>query len=190
MIELARVVDAESRSLRKTFEAEDDVQQQAQAAIGKARFAVLGTTTYPDATFTLRLAYGAVKGYEENGARVEPLTNMAGLYQRSDDHKDRVPFDLPQRWVDRKGSVDMATPMDFVSTCDIIGGNSGSPTIDRKGEFVGIVFDGDIQSLSSDVAYDDVQSRAVSVHSAAIIEALRKVYGVNALADELVNGHR
>ena len=190
MIEVARSIDAESRSLRKTFEAQDEIQQQAQAAIGKARFAVLGTSTYPDATFTLRLAYGAVKGYEENGARVEPLTNMAGLYQRSDDHKDRVPFDLPQRWVDRKGAVDMATPMDFVSTCDIIGGNSGSPTIDRKGEFVGIIFDGDIQSLSSDVAYDEVQSRAVSVHSAAIIEALRKVYGVNALADELVNGHR
>jgi hypothetical protein len=190
MIEVARMIDDESRTLRKTFEAEGDVEQQAQAIIGKARFAIEGTSTYPDATFTLRLAYGQVKGYEENGASVPALTTIAGLYQRSADHGNREPFDLPARWTGKKDGVSLDTPYNFVSTCDIIGGNSGSPTVNQKGEFVGIIFDGDIQSLSADLAYDGVQSRAVSVHSAGILEALRKVYGVTPLADELVNGHR
>jgi hypothetical protein len=190
MIELARLVDDESRSLRKTYEAQNEIKQQAQAIIGKARFAIEGTSTYPDATFTLRLSYGAVKGYEENGAAVPSMTTIAGLYQRSADHNDREPFDLPQRWVDKKQALNLDTPMNFVSTCDIIGGNSGSPTVDRKGEFVGIIFDGNIESLPGDYTFDDAQMRAVSVHSAGILEALRKVYGVKALADELVNGHR
>jgi hypothetical protein len=190
MIELARKIDDESRTLRKTYEAEGDIEQQAQAIIGKARFAIEGTSTYPDATFTLRLAYGQVKGYQENGVAVPALTTIAGLYQRSADHGNREPFDLPARWVEKKGGVNLDTPYNFVSTCDIIGGNSGSPTVNQKGEFVGIIFDGDIESLSADLAYDGVQSRAVSVHSAGILEALRKVYGVAALADELVSGHR
>lgn len=190
LIEVARLIDDESRALRKSFEAEDEITQEAQAAIGRARFAIEGTSTYPDATFTLRLAYGAVKGYEQNGATVAPLTTIAGLYQRSAEHGDREPFNLPQRWVDKKADVNMATPYDFVSTCDIIGGNSGSPTVNRDGEFVGIIFDGNIQSLFADVAYEGVLSRAVSVHSAGIIEALRHVYGVTSLADELINGHR
>jgi len=141
--------------------------------LGKARFAIVGTGTYPDATFTLRLAYGTVKGYEENGARVPSLTRIGGLYQRSDEHKNNVPFDLPERWVEKKASVNMDTPMDFVSDCDIIGGNSGSPDINRNGDFVGIIFDGNIQSLPSDYVYDGVQSRAVSTDSTAILEALR-----------------
>lgn len=190
MIEVARVIDDESRTLRKTFEAEGDIEQQSQAIIGKARFAIEGTSAYPDATFTLRLAYGQVKGYEENGAAVPALTTIAGLYQRSADHGNREPFDLPARWTERKDKVSLDTPYNFVSTCDIIGGNSGSPTVNQNGEFVGIIFDGDIQSLSTDLAYDGVQSRAVSVHSAGILEALRKVYGVTPLADELVSGHR
>jgi hypothetical protein len=190
LIEVAHLIDDESRALRKAFEAEDEITQEAQASIGRARFAIGGTSTYPDATFTLRLAYGAVKGYEENGATVAPLTTIAGLYQRSAAHGDREPFNLPQSWVDKKDAVNIATPFDFVSTCDIIGGNSGSPTVNRDGEFVGIIFDGNIQSLSADLAYDGVQSRAVSVHSAGILEALRQVYGVAPLADELANGHR
>jgi hypothetical protein len=190
MIELARLVDDESRALRKTHEAQDETQQQAQAAIGKARFAVEGTSTYPDATFTLRLSYGVVRGYEEDGVAVPPMTTMAGLFRRSKEHGGREPFDLAPRWAEREQALNLDTPLNFVSTCDIIGGNSGSPTVDRKGEFVGIIFDGNIQSLTEDLAYDDVQSRALSVHSAGIIEALRKVYGVGALADELVNGHR
>jgi len=190
MVELARLIDDESRALRKTYEAQNEIKQQAQAAIGKARFALEGTSTYPDATFTLRLSYGAVRGYEENGAAVPSITTIAGLYQRSEEHKDREPFDLAPRWVGKQKALNLDTPLNFVSTCDIIGGNSGSPTVDRKGEFVGIIFDGNIQSLVEDLAYEDVQMRALSVHSAGILEALRKVYGVNALADELVNGHR
>jgi len=190
MIELARTIDAESRALRRAHEAQDEIEQEAQATIGRARFAMEGTSTYPDATFTLRLSYGAVKGYVENGAAVPSMTTIGGLYRRSEEHRGREPFDLPPRWVERKTALNMDTPMNFVSTCDIIGGNSGSPTVDRKGEFVGIIFDGNIQSLPEDLYYEDVQSRSLSVHSAAIIEALRKVYDVNVLADELVNGHR
>ncbi len=190
MIGLARLVDDESRALRKSYEAQNEIKQQAQAVIGKARFAIEGTSTYPDATFTLRLSYGAVRGYRENGVDVPSMTTIAGLYKRSAEHNDRVPFDLPQKWVDKKQALDLDTPMNFVSTCDIIGGNSGSPTVNRKGEFVGIIFDGNIESLPGDYTFDDARMRAVSVHSAGILEALRKVYGVNALADELVNGRR
>ena len=190
MIELARLVDGESRALRRTYEAQDEIKQEAQAAIGRARFASEGTSTYPDATFTLRLSYGAVRGYQEDGAAVPSMTTFAGLFQRSQEHQNREPFDLPARWVDRRQALNMGTPLNFVSTLDTVGGSSGSPTVNARGEFVGIVFDGNIQSLTEDLAYDDVQSRSLSVHSAGIIEALRKVYGVNALADELVNGHR
>ncbi len=190
MIELARLVDDESRALRKTYEGQDEIKQEAHAVIGRAQFAIEGTSTYPDATFTLRLSYGVVKGYDENGTAVPPMTTIAGLFQRSAEHHNLGPFDLPPRWVDKKQALDLDTPFNFVNTCDIIGGNSGSPTVDRKGEFVGIIFDGNIESLPGDYAYDAVVARAVSVHSAGILEALRKVYGVNALADELVKGHR
>ncbi|HEY1791342.1 MAG TPA: S46 family peptidase [Opitutaceae bacterium] len=190
MIELARSVDQEARALRRTAEDASEVIQESQAVIGRARFAVLGTSTYPDATFTLRLAYGTVKGYEQDGEHIGSITHFDGLYRRSDEHHGREPFDLPQKWQAARGRVNMATPMDFVFTADIVGGNSGSPTINRDGEFVGIVFDGDIQSLTMDIAYSDAQSRAVSTSSNAIIEALRKVYGVGALADELTSGHR
>ena len=190
MVELARLIDDESRALRKTYEGQNEIKQEAHAIIGKAQFALEGTSTYPDATFTLRLSYGAVKGYSEDGTPVPSMTTIAGLYQRSADHHDQVPFDLPRRWVDKKQALNLDTPFNFVNTCDIIGGNSGSPTVDRKGEFVGIIFDGNIESLPGDFAYDEVVARAVSVHSAGILEAMRKVYGVNTLADELVNGHR
>jgi hypothetical protein len=184
MIELARLIDGPAREARKVFEAQDETKQQAYAELAKARFAVEGTSNYPDATFTLRLAYGAVRGYEENGKPVVPLTNFAGLYQRSAEHKDQPPFDLPKRWIDRKAKVNLSTPFDFITDADIIGGNSGSPVVNKANEFVGIIFDGNIQSLALDVAYSDKQARAVSVDSAAITEALRKVYDANALADE------
>jgi hypothetical protein len=118
------------------------------------------------------------------------MTTMAGLFRRSEEHGGREPFNLAARWLERRRSINMDTPLNFASTCDIIGGNSGSPTVNRQGEFVGIIFDGNIQSLTEDLAYDDMQSRALSVHSAGILEALRKVYGAGALADELVSGHR
>ncbi|HMC64171.1 MAG TPA: S46 family peptidase, partial [Gemmataceae bacterium] len=173
MIELARMVDGEARALRKVIEEQGEIKQQAQAQIGKARFAFEGTSQYPDATFTLRLAYGLVKGYEENGQHVPFETTMAGLYQRAADQKNKPPFDLPARWVKRKPRLALSTPLNFVCTADIIGGNSGSPLVNRKGEFVGIIFDGNIQSLVADFYYTETQGRAVAVHSQGIIEALR-----------------
>jgi Peptidase S46 len=185
MIELARLIDPESRALRKIVETQTETKQQAHAQIGKARFAVQGTSTYPDATFTLRLAYGAVKGYEEDGKAIPFQTTFAGLYQRAAEHNNKPPFDLPPRWAERKDRLDLATPFDFVNTADIIGGNSGSPVINRKAELVGIIFDGNIQSLVLDFIYTEEQARAVAVHSQGVIEAVRKVYDANDLADEL-----
>ncbi|MEO7413743.1 MAG: S46 family peptidase [Opitutaceae bacterium] len=190
LIEIARAIDQEARGLRKILETQDEVKQQAHAAISRARFALQGTSNYPDATFTLRLSYGAVKGYEENGTRVPPTTNIAGLYQRSADQGNKPPFDLPRRWVEKKNALDLDTPYNFVSTADIIGGNSGSPVVNRAAEFVGIIFDGNLPSLTGDYGYEDLQSRAVSVHSAGILEALRKVYEVPALVNELTSGRR
>ncbi len=186
MIELARVVDSDARRLRKTLESEvQEVKQQAYADIAKLKFKVEGTDTYPDATFTLRLSYGDVKGYEEDGKKVAPFTDFAGLYKRSEMHHDQPPFDLPPRWLERKDKLNLQTPYNFVSTCDIIGGNSGSPVINKEAEVVGLIFDGNVQSLVLDFLYTDVQSRAVSVDSRGIVEALRKVYDANDLADEL-----
>lgn len=188
MIELARLVDAESRALRKVSEAQGETRQQAHAAISRARNALLGTTGYPDATFTLRLAFGTVKGYEEDGQFVPPLTTIAGLYERAKAMNYKPPFDLPQSWVKRKSRLDLQTPYNFVSTVDIIGGNSGSPVVNRAGEFVGIIFDGTLSSLSWDYAFSDKQGRATSVHSAAILEALQKVYRTKELLRELRDG--
>jgi hypothetical protein len=185
LIDLARLIDSRARAVRKIIEAQDEIKQQAYAQIAKAKFAAEGTSTYPDATFTLRLAFGTVKGFEENGKQVPFETTFAGLYERSKEHNDKPPFDLPKRWTDRKDKLELSTPFNFVSTADIIGGNSGSPVINREAEFVGIIFDGNIQSLVLDFIYTDEVARAVSVHSRGIIEALRKIYDADALADEL-----
>src|SRR3954469_9261696 len=188
MIELARLTDGPARAARKVYETQDETKQQAYADIAKARFAIEGTSNYPDATFTLRLSYGAVKGYEENGKPVASFTDLAGLYTRSAEHNNQPPFDLPQRWIDKKSMLNPATKYDFVSDADIIGGNSGSPVVNQANEFVGIIFDGNIQSLVLDCIFSDKQARAVSVDSAAITEALRKVYGASALLNELEQG--
>jgi len=190
MIELARLVDADARALRKVSEAQGEAKQQAHAAISRARNNLLGTTGYPDATFTLRLAFGVVKGYEDAGKRVPAVTTIAGLYERAQEMKNRPPFDLPPQWVKRKSSLNLKTPFNFVSTADIIGGNSGSPVVNRAGEFVGIIFDGNLQGLPWDYAFSDKQGRATSVHSAAILEALDKIYSTQELRRELVNGRR
>src|SRR6202030_2225849 len=163
----------------------DEPKRSAYADVAKAKFAVEGTDTYPDATFTLRLAFGAVKGYEENGKHIPFETTFAGLYERAEANHEKPPFNLPARWADRRGKLDPKTPFNFVCTADIIGGNSGSPVVNRDAELVGIIFDGNIQSLALDFAYSDEQARAVSVHSRGIIEALRKVYEADKLADEL-----
>src|SRR5258706_11335442 len=190
MVELAQLVDAKARDVRKIIETQGEVKQQAHAKIAKARFALEGTSTYPDATFTLRLAFGTVSGYEEGGKFIPPHTTIAGLYERAAEQEYRPPFDLPKIWLDRKSKLDLKTPLNLISTADIIGGNSGSPTIDRKGELVGIIFDGNIQSLALDYIYTDEQARALSVDSRGIIEALRKVYSANKLVTELTVGKR
>lgn len=185
MLELARAVDGTARSARKLYESQDENKQQAYGLIAKARFATEGTTNFPDATFTLRLSYGTVDPYQESGKTVPAFTTFTGLYQRSAEHENKPPFDLPSRWVERKGKLKLDTPFNFVSTGDIIGGNSGSPVVNTAGEFVGIIFDGNIQSLALDYIYTDKQARAVSVDSRAIIESLRSVYDAGPLADEL-----
>jgi hypothetical protein len=186
MIALAKLVDPPSRAVRKIMESQvDEVKRQAYAKIAKAKFAVEGTNTYPDATFTLRLSFGQVKGYEQEGQHIPFQTDFTGLYQRAEDHHNKYPFDLPPRWVEKKDKLDLKTPFNFVCTADIIGGNSGSPVINKEAELVGIIFDGNIQSLVLDYIYTDEQSRAVAVHSSGIMEALRKVYDANDLADEL-----
>jgi hypothetical protein len=186
MIQLARLVDPPARRVRKIYEGKvEEPLRQAYAKLANARFALLGAGVYPDATFTLRLAFGAVKGYTEQGRPVPPWTTLAGAYQRSAEHENQTPFNLPKTWLDRKSNLNLGTPMNFVATPDIIGGNSGSPVVNRRGELVGIIFDGNLQSLVLDYIYTDQQARALAVHSAAISEALRKVYDAGKLADEL-----
>lgn len=178
MIRLARLVDEPARKVRKEYEEEvDEPQRQAYAKIAKAQFALYGDKIYPDATFTLRLAFGTVKGYRERGEKIPPWTTIGGAYKHSDEHGNLYPFALPKRWNERKENLDLDTPFNFVSTADIIGGNSGSPVVNRAGEIVGIIFDGNIQSLVLDFVYSDEQARAVSVHSSTILEALRNAYG-------------
>ena len=182
MIELARLVDPASRRARKIFDEQvEEPQHQAYAKIAKARFAVEGTNLYPDATFTLRLAYGVVKGYTELGRQIPPWTTLGGAYRHAAEHDNRDPFALPSRWLDRKDRLDLRTPFNFVCTADIIGGNSGSPVVNRQGEFVGIIFDGNLDSLVWDFVYTADSGAALAVHSSAIREALRKVYDAQAV---------
>jgi hypothetical protein len=186
MIKLARLVDARDRELRKKYETEvEEPLRQAYARIADAKFAKGGTDQYPDATFTLRLAFGTVKGYRDQGETVAPWTTLGGTYPHAQKHGNVYPFKLPESWIEKKDQLDLDTPFNFVSTADIIGGNSGSPVINREAEVVGIIFDGNIYSLVLDFAYTDEQARAVSVHSAGIMEALDKVYNAKRVVDEL-----
>ena len=190
MLALARLVDAEARAARKIVEAAGEVKRQAHAEITQAVFAVEGEAMYPDATFTLRLAYGTVRGYEEGGHAVPPFTTYRGLLARADEKRETPPFDLPPRWRERRPRLErdaafLDTPFNFVSTADIIGGNSGSPVVNVRGELVGLIFDGNIQSLALDLAYDDTRARAVAVDAAGIAAALEKVYDARALCAEI-----
>jgi hypothetical protein len=186
MIALAKLVDPAARAVRKRLEEEvDEPQRQAYARITNAKFAIAGTSVYPDATFTLRLAFGPVKGYEEAGKQIPPWTTIGGAYEHAAAHNHQPPFELPKRWIDRKDKIKLDTPFNFVNTADIIGGNSGSPVVNREGEVVGIIFDGNIYSLVLDFVYSDKIARAVSVHSAGIMESLRSVYDARELADEI-----
>jgi len=186
VILLAKLVDPESRALRKKFEETiEEPERQAYAQIAKAVFETAGTSQYPDATFTLRLSYGTVKGYAEAGKQIAPWTTMGAAFEHAANHGNKDPWQLPQRWHSARDKIDPKTPFNFVSTCDIIGGNSGSPVINRNAEFVGIIFDGNVQSLVGDFVFDETQNRAVSVHSSSIVESLRKIYDAGPLADEL-----
>jgi hypothetical protein len=187
LIAVMRAIDPDARSARKEFEDKvDSVVRRDGSTIAKARFAQSGFTQPPDATFTLRLSYGVVKGYEENGKAIPFATTMGGAYEHAAEHGSQPPYSLPESWIKSKPTLDLKTPFNFVSTADIIGGNSGSPTVNKKGEVVGIIFDGNIESLPWNFAYSDTQGRAVSVDSRGIQESLRKIYGANALADELM----
>jgi hypothetical protein len=186
LIVVARQVDPLNRELKKWYE--DNVESVEAAAgekIGKARFAVYGKSAYPDATFTLRLSYGAVKGYAMNGTKAPSKTTFYGLYDRYYSFDKQTPFHVPPRYIERKDKLDLTTPFNFVTTNDIIGGNSGSPVINKNAELVGLVFDGNIESLVGRFVYNEETSRCVAVHGAAMIEALRKLYDAGSLADEL-----
>lgn len=187
MIVLARQVEPIARKLRDQWDNEVVApQRQASEALAQARFARDGTSVYPDATFTQRLSYGVVKGWNEDGKPVPAFTHFAGLYDRA---TGSDPFRLGKPWLDAKASLDLNTPFDFVSTNDIIGGNSGSPVIDAQGHAVGLIFDGNIHSLGGDFVFDETLNRAVSVDTAALLAALKTVYRNQALVNELVGGH-
>jgi len=189
LIVLMRNIDDEARAVRKNYEDNvEAVERREGAAIAKARFAQHGFTDPPDATFTIRLSYGQVGGYEENGEKIPYFTPIGGAFEHAEKNGNKPPYQLPDSWMKAKSKLKLKTPLNFVSTADIIGGNSGSPTIDRAGELVGIIFDGNIQSLAWNFAYTDTQARAVSVDARGIQEALRTVYGASRLADELTKG--
>jgi hypothetical protein len=168
----------------------ESVEQRGGEELGRARFAVYGRDTYPDATFTLRLSYGRVKGYPYNGTVAPSKTTFYGLYGRSADFDNAPPFNLVPRFANRQVRLSLATPLNFVTTNDIIGGNSGSPVINGKGEIVGLIFDGNIESLVGDYVYDIETNHAVAVHTAGITEALKKLYNVGPLIDELTGQGR
>ena len=186
MIVAARRVDPIVRATTKRMRDEfGSVLTKEGEKLGKARFLVYGKDAYPDATFTLRLSYGTVKGYPYNGTVAPPFTTFYGLYDRAASFSNQPPFDLTSKEAAALDKLDLATPFDFVSTGDIIGGNSGSPVVNRDGELVGLIFDGNIESMAGDFVYDGSKNRAVAVHSAGMMEGLRKIYHADALADEL-----
>jgi hypothetical protein len=183
MILLARKVDAEARAVRKRYEdTVEAVLKRNGERIAKAHLAVYGTSGYPDATFTLRLNPGQVKGWDEHGRAVAPLTTFGGAYSR---HTGKDPFKLPDSWMKAQGKLPPQTPLDMATTNDIIGGNSGSPVVDRDGRVVGLVFDGNLHSLGGRYAYVPETHRAVAVHGDGILAALEHVYGATRVVQEL-----
>ncbi len=186
MIVLARTLDPEARTFRKKYEDEvTSVERASYAKIAQAVFATEGPKAYPDATGTLRLAYGTVASYKEDGRVVPPYTFFRGLYDRQARHKAQPPYKIVNAWMEKKAALNLDTAFDFVSTADIVGGNSGSPVVNRHGEVVGLIFDGNIQSLPGYFVYDESVNRAVAVDSRSLIEALREIYDAQPLADEI-----
>jgi len=187
MILLAKAIDGEARQLRSRYESEvEEPERQAYAALADLRFQVFGKSVAPDATFTLRLAFGVVKGYEVGGETLPFHTTFGQAFEKHAALGGREPFDLPKRWLHGKDKLDLATPFNFVSTADTIGGNSGSPVLNRAGELVGINFDRNRHGLVRNFVYTDVQARHIAVHSKAVVEALGKLYPARPLVEELL----
>ncbi len=194
LIAFMRAIDGEARAIRKRYEDEvDAIERQQGSVLAKVRFTAEGLGVAPDATFTPRLAYGAVRGFVEDGRGVVPkgtnvpyFTTIGGAFEHAERHGSQAPYQLPDTWVRAKSKVRLDTPLNNLSTPDIIGGNSGSPVINKEAEVIGIIFDGNIQSLPWRFAYEDTIGRSISVDSRGIIEALRNIYGAAALADELL----
>jgi hypothetical protein len=177
-----------ARQIRGEHETQTEIKRQAHAQIEEIRFKLFGATQYPDATSSLRLSYGAVRGYQEGAIRQPYTTTFAGLYARSAEHNGTQPYDLPSSWRTKKLNLDTKKPLNFVSTADIIGGNSGSPVVNRAGQFVGIIFDGNIQSLVLDYVYSEEQARAEAVDARGIVEGLKNIYGARSLVSEWQSG--
>ncbi len=189
LIVLMRQVEPAALALHQ--QDEDEVQsvlRRSGGDIGKALFAKDGFNVPPDATFTLRLSYGAVAGYKLNGKNIPWFTTMGGAYEHATQHGGKPPYELPESWLKYKGAINLKTPFDTVSTPDIIGGNSGSPVINKAGEVVGIIFDGNIESLPWNFEYTDKVARSVEVDSRAITESLRNIYHADTLVNELTGG--
>ena len=188
MIRLAGLIDPAARALRKRFEEQvEEPERQAMAKVAQARFKMFSRSVAPDATFTLRLAFGLVRGYEENGRPVPFRTTVGGLYARHDLMGGREPFHLPESWNRSKGKIDLKTPLNFISTADTIGGNSGSPVINRQGKLIGVNFDRNRPGLVRNFVYTDVGARHIAVHAGAIALALREVYGAADLLREMLD---
>lgn len=185
LIQLAWTLNDEYRELRRIDEELDERERQAYAKITEAKFKAEGESVYPDATFTLRLAYGLVKSYEQDGMTIPSNTTMGGAFDHEAAHEKAGEWVLPETWNDSKDKIRSSTPFNFVCTADIIGGNSGSPVVDRQGRLVGVIFDGNIQSLTGDFYHSEVQGRAVAVHIAAVLEALENIYGAAALKEQI-----
>jgi hypothetical protein len=185
MIRLARLLDGPARSVRKRYEDEvEAVLTAAKSKIAQVRFQLNGANEYPDSTGTLRLSYGVVKGYRNRSDRQVPYaTTFEGLYERA---TGKDPYRLPQRWLEAKSGLELHTPFDFVGTADTHGGNSGSPTVNARGELVGILFDSNLEKLPNEFVYTEEDSRSVHVASQGIVEALRKVYKADRLVRELL----
>jgi hypothetical protein len=193
MIALMRSVDADARKVRKQYDDQvDSVVRRNGGLLSKSKFAAGGLEMPPDATFTLRLSYGDVRGFVEDGQGIVPkgtrvpyFTTIGGAYKHAAEKGNTDPYQLPESWMKNKGKVNLNTPINFTSTPDIIGGNSGSPVVNKAGEVVGIIFDGNIQSLPWNFMYSDAIGRSVAVDARGILEALRNIYGATELANEL-----
>lgn len=185
LVSVAKQLEAEYRRLDDVMDEIEETERQAYAKINQAQFALQGDAVYPDATFSLRLAYGTVSGYELDGESIPSRTTMVGAFEHEKQHETKDPWVLPKSWHSAKNKLDAKTPLNFVCTADIIGGNSGSPVVNREGAMVGIIFDGNIQSLTADFYYTDRTARAVAVHVGGVLEALRKIYGAEFLASEM-----